>query len=415
MNQRFLFLLTSCLFIFTARSQEISNPKVFLDCRTNCDRNYLQQELHFVDFMRDRQDAEIFIQVISLNAADGGRQYTLFAIGKLMDTQRLDTIVYHVAPNVSANVPRREMLSAIKQSLLPYLLIGGYVDQIEYTIRQGEAKGSVSRPIDPWNAWTFSAGANGAIQDQSLSRTIKIDLRATANRTTEDHKFVSNFNYDRNESRFRVLDSEGNVASTIVGTNYSFRNRTLYVISLTDNWSAGAKASYRNSIFSNYAHSISVSPAIEYNIFPYAEASRRQFAIRYEMGGQYNDYVDTTFRLETSELLVRHNLYLDFSILQDWGQLDLDIFTNQFLNHPEYWSIGINPRINVNLIKGLAINIGSYYALTNDLIQLPKGELSLEELLLQNRQLNTSYQFNVYCGVNYRFGSSLNQVVNTRF
>ncbi len=410
-----IFLLAMCLlYVITLSAQPTSKPKLFLDCRTNCDFTFFRQELPFIDFMRDRQDAKIFMMLTRLTTGNGGSAYLLTSNGDLDGTIRTDSISFLVEPNVSANITRRAILNAVKRALLPYLLSSNIADKIEYTVKVSRDE-PVEETVDPWNAWTFSTGVSGRLQNQALSRTSRIDLRFTANRTTDDLKLFSSFAYNKSVSKFNILDDVGNVESTVVGTNYTFSNRTLYVLSLTDKWSGGLLGSYRNSIFSNYDHSIGVSPAIEYNIFPYTEASQRQFAIRYEIGGLYNDYVDTTFRAETSEWLLRHNLSVDFSLLQDWGQLDLDIFSNQFLNQLQYWSLSINPEINVNLIKGLAVNVGSFYALTYDLVQLPKGTLSLEEVLLQNRQLNTNYNFNVYFGLNYRFGSSLNNVVNTRF
>ena len=48
---------------------------------------------------------------------------------------------------------------------------------------------------------------------------------------------------------------------------------------------------------------IEVGPAIEYNLFPYAEATRRELVLRYAVGIAANQYVDTTIFDKTREVL----------------------------------------------------------------------------------------------------------------
>jgi hypothetical protein len=55
------------------------------------------------------------------------------------------------------------------------------------------------------------------------------------------------------------------------------------------------------------------------------------------------------------------------------------------------------------------------YQKINDQIGLPKSGASEEEVLLQLRQLATSYSYYINFGISYRFGSRINNIVNTRF
>jgi hypothetical protein len=50
-----------------------------------------------------------------------------------------------------------------------------------------------------------------------------------------------------------------------------------------------------------------------------------------------------------------------------------------------------------------------------DLLSLAKGSLTREEVLLRQSQLATTYRAFLYAGINYTFGSVLNNVVNPRF
>jgi hypothetical protein len=46
---------------------------------------------------------------------------------------------------------------------------------------------------------------------------------------------------------------------------------------------------------------------------------------------------------------------------------------------------------------------------------LPKGEASLEEVLLRQRELATDYSFSGSVAITYTFGSKFANIVNTRF
>ena len=139
------------------------------------------------------------------------------------------------------------------------------------------------------------------------------------------------------------------------------------------------------------------------------------FTIRYEIGTRYNDYIDTTSFFKATETLLRHRLAIDFQIVKPWGNIDLDAGYSHFLTLPDRYSFDINPSLDINIFKGLNFWTGIFYAITKDRINIPKGDLSVEEILLQNKLRDSNFSMYMYFGVRYRFGSALNNVVNTRF
>ena len=54
--------------------------RVFLDCGRECDRDYLRREITFVNYVRDRRDAQVHLLVTN-ERSGGGTQYTLDFIG----------------------------------------------------------------------------------------------------------------------------------------------------------------------------------------------------------------------------------------------------------------------------------------------------------------------------------------------
>ena len=54
---------------------------MFLDCQWQCDQEFLKKEITFVDWMRDRADADVHVLVTSQGTGGGGSEYTLKFIG----------------------------------------------------------------------------------------------------------------------------------------------------------------------------------------------------------------------------------------------------------------------------------------------------------------------------------------------
>ena len=73
-----------------------------------------------------------------------------------------------------------------------------------------------------------------------------------------------------------------------------------------------------------------------------------------------------------------------------------------------------NSRLNFRLVKGLALNLRSSLELIQDQLSLPKGDVSLQDVLLSQTQQATDFESFISLGVSYTFGSVFNNIVNTR-
>jgi hypothetical protein len=71
--------------------------------------------------------------------------------------------------------------------------------------------------------------------------------------------------------------------------------------------------------------------------------------------------------------------------------------------------------VNARLFKGFSLNMFGSVSLLRDQLYLAKGGATDEEILLQRRQLSTSYSYFAGVGITYTFGSIFNNVVNPRF
>ena len=71
--------------------------------------------------------------------------------------------------------------------------------------------------------------------------------------------------------------------------------------------------------------------------------------------------------------------------------------------------------VNLKVGKGLSLNVGGRVSWIRDQVSLPKGEATRDEVLVRQRQLATSYEYRVFVGMSYTFGSIFNNIVNPRF
>src|SRR5690606_21410457 len=57
-------------------------PAVFLDCQTHgCDNTHIRNEIRFVNWMRDRVDADVHVMVTSQSTGGGGSRYIVSMTG----------------------------------------------------------------------------------------------------------------------------------------------------------------------------------------------------------------------------------------------------------------------------------------------------------------------------------------------
>ena len=78
-------------------------------------------------------------------------------------------------------------------------------------------------------------------------------------------------------------------------------------------------------------------------------------------------------------------------------------------------NLSVNGEVDIRITGGLSFNFYSYAELSRDQIYLPKEEADVTEVLTRRRQIASGYSFYTSFGLNYRFGSKLNNFVNPRF
>jgi hypothetical protein len=395
--------------------------RVFIDCSFFCDMDFLRTDLTWVDYMRDRADAEVHVLVTRQATAGGGGQFTLEFIGLRRFAGQADTLSYTSGPNDSQDITRRGLARVIKLGLVPYVARTSVAQRLNITLAApqtapgampGATPDAPGAQHDPWNFWTFRVGLNGNSSGESQQGFSFLSGNITANRTTEDWKINLSTNGNYRESNFEYMIGNETVKTKSISRNYGAN--TLIVRSVTPHLSVGMRTNASTSTFGNTRLSLSVAPAIEYNLVPYAESTRRSFTIQYTTGIRHFDYREITLFNQERETRPIHTLGVNYTTRQPWGNVNVGVNTSQYLHDTSKYNAGFGGSTDLRLFRGLSFNVGGNYSHVRDQLALPRRNLTEQEILLRQRQLATSYNYFIFGGISYRFGSIFSNVVNPR-
>jgi hypothetical protein len=390
--------------------------RVFIDCDWHCDMDFIRTEISWVDYMRDRADAQVHVLVTAQATGGGGRRYTLGFIGLREFAGRADTLVYTATSEDTQDLVRRGLTNTIRIGLVRYVANTPLANRLTIGIADpprtpGAAAAAAAQAHDPWNFWTFRIGMNGYGNGESRQQFYNASGSLSANRTTEDWKISLSSSGSYNEQNFELSND---VKIKSVTRRYS--GSGLVVRSVTPHLSVGGRAGASTSTFGNILLSLSLTPAVEYNFFDYAEATRRQFTVRYGAGVRYFDYRDVTIFGQMDETRPIHTLDVGYATRQPWGGIDVGASASQYLHDTSRYNANLGGGVSdIRLFKGFSFNLYGNYARVKDQLALPAGNLTPEQILLRQRELDTTYRFFMNVGLSYRFGSIFNNVVNPRF
>lgn len=408
----FIFLIIGITITQQSTAQENTNEelKIYLDCNV-CDNTFIKQNLGNVQFVRDQGQGDVHLFFLTQNNGSGGRQYEIDFIGK----NTFEAINYKVSfstdTNMTSDDVRKRILEYIKLGLVRYWIEKGTLEGVSVSAPTPEVEEELNKTEvkDPWNYWVFRVGANGWFNGQESNKSSNVNFNVSAKRVTEKNKFSFRIGFNENKNTF-TFDGE-DIVSINSGKNLNVSD----VISISNHWSVGAFGNLGTSTFGNYDFYWSFQPAIEFNFFNYEESAKKQLILSYRNGLRYNDYIERSVYAKDDELLWQHSILLGGSIRQEWGNINGEASFDQFLHDTTLNALNFYLGANVRLFKGFNFNVGGNYSITRNQINLPAGNVSLEELLLQQQQLESGYNYWFNVGVSYSFGSIYNTIVNPRF
>lgn len=386
---------------------------VFLDCRTSgCDRDFLITELPWVLWTQDRLDAEVHALVTGLETGAGGTEYTLALLGQRRLAGRGDTVVTTTPPNTTDDARRREIARVLKLALASYALRVGAAGDLDVSRRAADdGTAPPARAIeDPWDFWVYRISGSGGGSAESRASDYELEGSVNATRITEAFKLIVDVDYEYQGASFTLSSGE---KESFILREYDVDTR--FVRSVSQQWSVGAGSSVGMTEFANQDLYAALDVGLEYNWFPWREATRRQLVAILTAGGRYFDYDEETIYGRTSELRPAAGLVIAGETRQAWGSIDAALEHSRFLHRADTYSLRFEGGVSLRITRGLALNLGAFGQKVNDQLFLPRGDATDEEVLTRQRALATAYRYGVNLGISFTFGSIYNTFVNPRF
>lgn len=381
--------------------------KLFTSC--NCDKNYIRQELNFTSHVRDKALANVTLFVYDIINGSGGRTYNLEFEGYGQYEGISKKLSYESRAGMTSDDVRKGLLNRIKTGLLSYVLQSDLADKVVYSIsNQGLAEQLDIDFDDPWNNWIFELRGSLALDKESSRNEFEYELGFESDRVTEKWRIRTDVQVNKFTSNFE------NNGEKFSSSKEKYLGNGSVVHSLSDHWSAGIFGGARFDTYSNIDLRMDLRPAIEYNIFPYREVLRREIVFAYKIGYLYNDYIETTIYGKDKESIFNHSLNVQVRFRQPWGNVSSVLSASSFVNDWRKNRMRMNSWLSVRVLKGLAVRFSGDVKFIKDQINLPAGSASLEDVLLQQKQIATNYEMGFGVGLSYTFGSAFNNIINTR-
>ncbi len=382
-----------------------------MDCRSRfCDFDHFRREITFVNYVRDRRDAQVHLLVTTRRTGAGGTEFTLALIGQQQFETVDDSLQYISGQTDTFDEVRAGLTRMLKLGLVRYAARLPTAERLDVVYEPPTEAAPPQATEDPWNFWIFRIRVGGNLGGEQRQRDFGGSASLSANRTTEDWKInVSLFGW-YSEDRFELADS-----SELTSVAREYDASAFVARSLGAHWSVGGIVEGRTSTFTNHDLSFETGPAIEYSLFPYAESTRRALTFIYAIQLRHFDYKQITLFDKTSETRGSHLVEVSYSVRQPFGSINTSLEGSAFLDDPSQHRLELSGRLDVRLVRGLSIELGGRVLRTKDQIFLPREDIPDEEVLLRRRELGTEYRYFVRLSLSYTFGSIFNNVVNPRF
>lgn len=390
------------LFIPFFSFAQVEKIKAYIDCR--CDENYLKQQTSFLEYVRDQDLADIEIFVRDVWNPAGSRAFEIKIDGNNEYKELSSTTLAIGFANDTSSTLREKLLNKLKLALVPFL------DKADYSLKLDIDSNFDKLIIDDekWKNWVFELSGSYNSDREESRKTNRYDIEFEIDKLTPDWRI--GIELERSESNRRYY-SDDNVYSSNRKTT---RIRGRVVRSISDHFSTGvffgaSQNTYENLDFSSY-----LSPAIEYSYFPYEDVLSKEITLAYRVGFGKRNYIEKTIYGFEKQNLTSQTLSMNIRFRQKWGNISTAINATQYLNDGSKKRFSFRSDLDFRIFEGLALRLSGNINLIREQYNLAAGSTSIEELLLQQRQIATDYETRFSIGLSYTFGSIYNSIINTR-
>jgi hypothetical protein len=385
-----------------AGPQEPPRLRVFVDW-PGSDIALLREEIPFAEFVPDLAGAQVRIVVSPRDA--GGFQLEFSGLGEF---QSDDHALSHVPePGAGPEDVKAGLAGLIKLGLLRYAAKTPVAKDLSVRFLDQAKPTSVN---DKWNFWVFSLSGSTFLMGETQYRSHQYYASVSANRVTPELKVRTSVYGNWSDYWFDLGDGAAYESAT-----HGYGASAFAVKSLGEHWSAGAYLETESSTYSNLKRVLTAAPAVEYNVFPYSESTKRQLRILYRVGFTRASYYEETIYFKTAESLLQESLSCAYEVVRPWGKASVELKGSHFFHNASFNRLDLEAGIELRVWRGFSFQIDGSYTRIRDQLALSAEGASYEDILLRQRQLATGYDYSFSVGLNFSFGSTRSNVVNPRF
>ena len=382
--------------------------RVFLDC--DCFQDYLRDEIKFVDFVHQAQDADVHILSTTSDTGGGGRETVLRLVGRGRFTGH-DQELRAISQTAEAEATRRERIKrTVEVGLAAYLAREGLPANVSIEVGGEREEGGRRQGDDPWNSWVFSVRGSADFNIEETQRDRSWNIEAGADRITEAWIMTFGTGFNKEIEEFDLDEDE-----PLKAVRHERTGSWFVAKSLGPHWSFGLDGQVESSTFGNTKFAWQTAPAIEYSFFPYSEYARRQLRFMYGVGVAHARYNEITLFDKLEETHPVHEAEIAFERQEPWGSMDVNLDFNQFLHDLSKYRLEASGELSWRITRGLSIDMEGSISRVRDQLALPRRDATQEEVLLRLRELQSAYEISFDIGFTYSFGALYNNVVNPRF
>jgi hypothetical protein len=403
---RFLLISILSFLPIVLKSQDIL-PKLFIKC-DRCDQTYIRKEINYVDHVRDQALANIQLFIYRNRNANNGNRYTLDFIGNEFFSDKNISLLVDTNPKMTRDEIRSNLKKRIELGLVYYLIETDISNKISVTYDSAILRDEIESSSDKWNNWVFQSAGDANFENETSRKKSNINLQFDADKVTDKIKLQFDLDFERSNDRYESDDD----IFTSRRNRKSFSMKSVW--SVSEKWSAGFSAGASSDTYQNIDFRYHILPAIEYSFFPYNEFVRREMVINYRIGYGYRNYIEKTIYDKLREDVYVHFIGFETRFRQPWGEINTNVSGKSFLQDPDKYSLRLDSWFSIRVFEGLSVRLGGELELIRDQLSLPMRNVSIEDLLLQQKEIATDFFTEFRIGLSYTFGSAYNNYLNSR-
>ena len=422
----FISILFVILYFISPQILLSSNDrlKVFFECPSGCPKTEVMNEIKFVDFINTKDKADIHVKFNSINISQNmmKEEILFFGVNDLNGTNDTLSFIHN------QNNPEVELFNTatktIKVGLMKYMTNLVEFDKIDIIyLDSSKTEISIIDKADIWNNWTFNTGFSGFFNGEKSYSNNNYGLNFSTERIMKENKILLNGYLNNNESIYYDFESDTtfNEDGTFTVSKVDYKSQQSsngftiqFIKSIKEHTGIGIKLRYYSSTHNNIYRSISISPGIEYNFFPYSEATYNRLSVLYNIKPVYNQYLEETIYYHKSETLFQHRLAGQIKWMKSWGTISSNIYYKNYLHDFSQNDYGINGNVTLNLIRNISIEFEMHGEIDHAQLSLPNEDASKEQILLRIQELESQFSYFFIVGFSYTFGSSQVPYYNPR-